>query len=65
MANRIELPYTTEYLEYYEKVINALSEEDCEELKHLRSLDARWFDDIIKEIETDMNCTFNKALWAQ
>ena len=57
------LPFTVEYMEFYHQVMDALSQEDAEELKILRRRDARWFDDIIEEVEEEMHCTFNRRLW--
>ncbi len=65
MANSVELPYTQKDLEYFDKVVDALSRECWEELKNLRKQDTKRFDSVIDEIEKDMNCTFKRDLWEE
>lgn len=41
------------YTEMKDAVINALTCEDIEELKHLEQLDGRWYEDIMEELEAN------------
>ena len=42
------------YYEMKDAIINALANKDDWEVRHLFSLDGRWFEDIIEELETEM-----------
>ena len=39
------------YAEMRDKIVEAIRNNDNEELKHLQSLDGRWYEDITEELE--------------
>lgn len=39
------------YTEFRDRVIEAMRNNDTEELKHLQALDGRWYEDITEELE--------------